>query len=444
MSAKEDLTINASPTKGFFIYMLTKDIKLIRSIIDLIDNSCDGARRRNSDEDYEGLWVRLETNGGEFKISDNCGGIPYDLAKNYAFRFGRPRDMPRLDHSVGQFGVGMKRALFKLGERFTVVSKSPDCRFTVEQSVDEWLEEPGERWQFRFKDVEQYRPKKRVGTFGTTIAVTQLHESVEEDFSSEIFETQLKETIRSAHQLTIQQGLAISLNGVPLTAEMSKLLKSAELKPACKALKFEKDSKAPIAVKIYAGIAESDPNESGWNIFCNGRLVLEADGTLATGWGEGNGRDIPRFHNQFARFRGFVFFDCDDASKLPWNTTKTGVDSDSRIYQSVRQKMIGIMRPVIDFLNRLDAEKDRDDGDLICTTAVEKAEDCELEKISRSARFISPPATPKKKPTEPRTRRIQYSKPEDEIDAVKRALEVTSLKEVGEKTFDYFYEMECE
>jgi len=440
MSAKEDLTINASPTKEFFISMLTRDIKLIRSIIDLIDNSCDGARRLNPGANFENLWVRLETNGGEFKISDNCGGIPHDLAKNYAFRFGRPKGMPQTDHSVGQFGVGMKRALFKLGERFTVESTSPDCHFTVEHNVDEWLAESGNEWQFRFKDVKHYERKKAADKCGTTIAVTQLHESVKGDFESEIFETQLKEAIRSAHQLTIQQGLAISLNGISLTAEMSKLLQSAELKPAYKELELDKDSGKPIAVKIYAGVAGSDPHESGWNIFCNGRLVLEADGGFVTGWGDG----VPRYHNQYARFRGFVFFDCDDASKLPWNTTKTGVDSDSRIYQSVRQKMIEIMRPVIDFLNRLDKEKDQDKGDLTCTTAVEKAKHRKLEDISPSARFVSPPSTPKKKSTEPLTRKIQYFKPEAEIDEAKRALGVTSLKEVGERTFEYFYEMECE
>ena len=46
-------TVNANPTKDFFIQMLTKDIKLERAIIDLIDNSIDGAKNLRGDNNYE-------------------------------------------------------------------------------------------------------------------------------------------------------------------------------------------------------------------------------------------------------------------------------------------------------------------------------------------------------------------------------------------------------
>ncbi len=39
--------INAEPTKGFFIDMLTKDIGLVDCILDLVDNSIDGWIRRS-------------------------------------------------------------------------------------------------------------------------------------------------------------------------------------------------------------------------------------------------------------------------------------------------------------------------------------------------------------------------------------------------------------
>jgi hypothetical protein len=44
----------------------------------------------------------------------------------------------------------------------------------------------------------------------------------------------------------------------------------------------------------------------------------------------------------------------------------------------------------------------------------------------------------------PRIGRIQYNKPLDDINKLKKILRVTSNKAVGEKTFDYFVEMECE
>ena len=116
--AKDDLVIDARPTKEFFIYMLTKDILLIRAIIDLVDNSWDGALRVSKKHPLNRLSIDLDITENSFVISDNCGGIPYNVAKNYAFRFGRPTDMERTDHSVGQFGVGMKRSLFKIGSKF--------------------------------------------------------------------------------------------------------------------------------------------------------------------------------------------------------------------------------------------------------------------------------------------------------------------------------------
>lgn len=79
----------ASPTKAFFVQMLVKDVSLESAILDLVDNCIDGATRLRGDGSYAGLWVKVTVNRDEFVIDDNCGGIDVDLAKNYAFRFGR-------------------------------------------------------------------------------------------------------------------------------------------------------------------------------------------------------------------------------------------------------------------------------------------------------------------------------------------------------------------
>src|SRR5580658_5902566 len=80
--------INARPTKALFISMLVKDIGLVRAIIDLVDNSVDGARRLRGTNSLDGLWVRLEVKENHFKIVDNCGGMDVETARLYAFRFG--------------------------------------------------------------------------------------------------------------------------------------------------------------------------------------------------------------------------------------------------------------------------------------------------------------------------------------------------------------------
>src|SRR5205085_12573494 len=104
--------INAAPTKAFFVDMLVRDIPLEQAVLDLVDNSIDGAKRTNG-ADFNRAKIEIEFDAKQFRIVDNCGGFDRNLAKNYAFRFGRPPGTPRTPNSIGQFGVGMKRALFK-------------------------------------------------------------------------------------------------------------------------------------------------------------------------------------------------------------------------------------------------------------------------------------------------------------------------------------------
>ena len=47
--------VDASPTKSFFIYMLTRDIDVRPAIVELIDNSIDGAKKIRNNTEYEGL-----------------------------------------------------------------------------------------------------------------------------------------------------------------------------------------------------------------------------------------------------------------------------------------------------------------------------------------------------------------------------------------------------
>jgi hypothetical protein len=433
--------VDAYPTKTFFISMLVKDIELIRAILDLIDNSVDGARRlRASQGDYAGLTIRIELKPKSFKITDNCGGIPIDLARHYAFRFGRPATMPKTHRSVGQFGVGMKRALFKLGRHFQVTSTTSSSSFTIDVNVEDW--EKHDRWEFDFKRLQEGKTFE-AAKIGTSVIVTDLHETVAEEFVTENFQSRLKREIEVAHQESMEKGLAITLDKLPLQFRPNELLSSDDLRPAF--IDFVPDldqSTAPVTVKLFAGVGKSDPVAAGWNIYCNGRLVLESDQTLTSGWGEGRGRVIPKFHNQFARFRGYVFFDSDDAERLPWNTTKTGVDADSVLYKAVRQKMLSLMRPVIDFLNKLDAENDRTGTDKPLTEIVTKAASVRVATVVAGSFYYA--KRPSSAPIAPKEQSIAYKKPTSQIKKVKDALKISTLKEVGERTFDYFYKNECE
>src|SRR5207302_6692235 len=97
-------------------------------------------------------------------LRDNCGGISLQDAREYAFKFGRPKTAKGLSHSIGQFGVGMKRAFFKLGRTIDLESVTPTSRFALHLPVDKWEED--DNWEFVLHDVVdgKRQQKNKVGS----------------------------------------------------------------------------------------------------------------------------------------------------------------------------------------------------------------------------------------------------------------------------------------
>ncbi|GAB6272398.1 MAG: ATP-binding protein [Smithella sp.] len=442
--------INASPTKEFFIHMLTRDIPLTRAILDLVDNSVDGARRLHQSGQFQDLTIRVELDKDHFKIADNCGGIPVDIARNYAFRFGRPKDAPFTPGSVGQFGVGMKRTFFKLGRHFNVFSATSTSKFEMDVDVEQWKAldqtQKADDWHFEFKTVEE-NIDVCVEEVGTRIQISDLYESVSESFMLENFLTRLKNEMSLAHSLGIEKGLTITVNAIPLNNEPAKLFVSDNLKPAFVEKIYEReilDGKTgpPVTVKLFAGVAERNLHEAGWYVFCNGRLVIRADQSATTIWGQMHG--MRQYHPDYAYFRGYAYFDSDDATLLPWTTTKTGVDVDSPIYRSVQQEMIELSKPVLTFLNNLVKEKTAiDNGESTDKTLDQEIKSSmaqRTEDIQLASKFVAPQPNPR--PAGPPMQKIQYSKPLSEVKKAMAHLKVNTYVAVGEKTFDYYMEYE--
>jgi len=438
--------IDASPTKEFFISMLTRDIPLERAIIDLTDNSVDGAQRLRPTGDYDRLWVRIELDSKHFRIADNCGGIPVDIARDYAFRFGRPKEAVGTPGSMGQFGVGMKRTFFRLGRHFVVRSTTAESRFTVDVDVDEWIAygESPEKWHFKFDKLETGLHVKEKDT-GTVIDVDRLLPNVADTFALENFRSRLAAEMSHAHALTLGRELGIALNGLPIKHDPQELFASQSLKPgyvqksyASKELVGEPGP--PVRVKLYAGVSERSLHDGGWYIFCNGRQIVRADQTPRTVWEKRH--QMPAYHPNYAYFRGYAYFDCDDGALLPWTTTKTGVDADSPIYKAVQQEMIAMTRPVLTFLTNLEKERTAAPAVRPLQSAISAAQATQVQVVVHPHPFVAP--LPPPAPSGPRMQRIQYSKPVKEVEKAKQILKVRSFTAVGEKTFEYFMRYEGE
>lgn len=299
--------ISAEPTKAFFVEMLVRDIPLEQAILDLVDNSVDGAKRNPSlspGRPFDGCRVVIDFDANQFKIKDNCGGFDRDTAKKYAFRFGRPAGTVPTPRSIGQFGVGMKRALFKFGHHFSVQSATADEEWAVEVNVPKW--EGEKSWAFPWGT---FNADEGISTTspGTSIVVTELRPEVSSKFSTTNFNNLIVSLIKSKHRQFISDGMEVIVNGTRLDATDLYLLISDKLTPGVDFLKFAEPNKADVDVRIIVGVGASSPREAGWYVICNGRVVLEADRSDKTGWGvvedEAQRILVPSFHNQFSRFR---------------------------------------------------------------------------------------------------------------------------------------------
>ena len=296
--------IEAMPTKALFIDMLTRDITLVPAIVDLVDNSVDGATGLRGDKSYRGLSVRVNVSAKRVRIEDNCGGIDVNTARRYAFRFGRPGDAPFIKHSIGKFGVGMKRAFFKLGRKFEVVSRTNRDRFILKVDVLKWAKK--KEWDFTFDEVEEGLAKASEAERKTTVTVRDLHPEVSEEIELPNFEGALEAAIRARLQEALARKLEITLNGIPIGMRALDLLEHPLLAPAYKGVVYRQPGEKPVRVRLYCGLGPSEKARemAGWHVFCNGRLVLEANKTDRTGWGEHRETRIPGFHPQYNSFRG--------------------------------------------------------------------------------------------------------------------------------------------
>lgn len=451
MSADGTTRVDAHPEKRFFVDMLTRDIELAPAIIDLVDNSIDGAKRlrpKEADDRYKDLWVRLTLGADEFEIVDSCGGFSRDHAANYAFKFGRPADQPATPGEVGQFGVGMKRAIFKIGRKFLVAATTSDDHWQVEVDVDEWLGDPAD-WTFPLEDSNGDGPADP----GTRVRCTRLLPATRSRFDQPAFVSRVLSEISMRHALALEQGLQIEVNGRPLRPRPPTLMASDELEP----ISYTEVLKAPdgpeVQMRLYAGLASADvadeeidtddptlftgSDAAGWYVFCNGRALLFANRSRLTGWGE----EVPRFHPQFRRFRGFVFLSGESAA-MPWNTAKTDVDEDSEIWVQTRHHIVEALRKSVTLMNRIKREvEQRPPEDRPLVRALETSRPAGLEDLPerRVYKIPDPPAR-----IVSNARKIAYSVSADAFERASAALETDRASEIGQRTFRYWMRREVD
>ena len=448
------------PAKRFFVEMLTRDIDLADAILDLIDNCLDGAMRvlkgnNKGPKPYHGFQVDISYDENHFMITDICGGIPRQVAIDSAFRMGRhdserDKDLP----TVGVYGIGMKRAIFKIGEDSSVVCNTDHERYQV-NITKEWMMDDSD-WEIPLIDLSHGDDSN----YGTTIEIRELREGIKLQFSNQDFIEQLHSIISTHFSYIISKGLNIRINKESVAPKISitRYTKDFSNKENVIAPYIYKNSidgvDVEVAIGFYRSLSTDEEEQdekdgksvstsAGITIICNDRVVLHNDKTHITGWGEAG---VPRYHTQFIGISGVVIFQSNSPVKLPLKTTKRGVDSSSQIYALVKDKIREGIKIFTDFTNKW---KKVPKGELSQHFRIEETESApsimlsqrvrkeDWSNVRRDGGQVFKPKLPLPRETDP-TERVIFTKKSSEIQAVSEYLfdEVKPTSFIGEYCFD--------
>lgn len=425
---------HGSPTKDFFIRMITKDISLIDCILDLLDNSIDGARRQvGRSGDLEPFHAEIFLDSQKFEIADNCGGISLSDAIDYAFHFGRRKDAKKdVDGGIGLYGIGMKRAIFKMGRNATVESQHHEDAFIVYVDVDAW--EDSSEWDFNIESLEE-SPQK-----GTKISLRNLYPNISAAFADLSFSNELVRTIARDYAFVMQQGFKISVAELPVPAYAYEVKSGPQISPAV--VEYEDEG---VSVRIVVGLMReleneipeelrpTDTDRFGWYVVCNDRVVVAGDKTDLTVWGN-QGFNV--WHGQYNGFGGFLFLNCDDPARLPWTTTKREVDASDPIYLRAVVRMKDLTDQFIKYTGARKADPQA------AYKAEHDASPIDVRKATGDSKLKFPAVV--KKESGPEMVTVSYQRPKADVKEVAAALDdfAMSAREVGIRTFEYFRRME--
>lgn len=426
--------------------MFTRDISLEDCLLDLVDNSIDSlVRRENLDPARDILKprpaggrpgklpeIRLHLADNTIEISDTCGGIPPSDVLHDVFTFGHSKDAQL--GQLGAYGIGLKRAIFKIAAEFQMESVTDEGGFHAGLNVDKWAErdEQLDDWKIPVQFTSNGRR-----TYGTTISFTKLRDEVKMRMRDGAFMGRLIRSIGQTYSLFLEDTVRVKVNDDTVTPMEIPLGQSDKAKPG--QLEF---TKGDVKVRIIASLAARKQEEwsyerAGWYVLCNGRVVVVADKTDLTGWGEG----LPLFHSKYNGFVGAAVFRSHDPLALPWTTTKRNLNREAPVYQHAKTEMVILARPILSFLNNMyPTELTEEPAE---RKIAERVRPSSIRKIA--ARPVSAFEVKKSESADKATVRVQYDADKADIEKVRKVLGKWkwSANKIGRHTFQHFLKTEC-
>lgn len=342
MYHEKNLTIKTGVNPNYVKNVLIQDINCLECILDLIDNSIDAAKsmvdskldERGMPLTYDGVEISLTVSPDGITLQDNCSGISKDAIEQRLLVIGEESNR---DLAIGHFGVGLKRALLKLGCRYSIETCSQGEKYEMSFNADSIAGDTEEPPRARF--ISDNNPVNY-----TTISIKEPTDSyIREIVNDDAWEEKFRDEFSIRYSIFIKKGLSIQLNNCPITARCPDIKNS----PPVLIQQATLLASEGIRVHIRAGMHEDyyktdDPeynskniesitDQYGWYYVCNDRVIKIATRDSKFGWG-------PRWHNEYYGFVGWVYF-VGDVAKLPWNTKKTDIDPTSEAFEAIKPSL---------------------------------------------------------------------------------------------------------
>lgn len=344
---KDSIEVSFNSDADYLIQGLTADVSTIECIYDLIDNSIDAARSRilsssasikkdsfGLPASYKGFKVELNISTKAVSISDNCTGLEERTLSEKVFTIGK-----RSKHAfgIGHYGVGLNRAIFKLGSSVQLETDNGKHAFSLNFSENDV------RSAVESKSAILAKRKPTSKNSYYQLEIGGIKREILSDLSSDTWLESLQDQIRIRYAIFCRKGLRVTINGKK-TGEFGPQIRNPSfLEKRTKSLA----SQNGVSIYLEAGLHENyriakveDDYEQlkpiiknltpeyGWYIVCNDRIILVADKTKTTGW-------TTSWHNEYHGFLGWAYYVSEDPSFLPWDSKKTGINTNHQTHIEV-------------------------------------------------------------------------------------------------------------
>lgn len=344
--AIDDFYADTSPDKAFTIDTFTRDASVQECIFDLIDNSIDAARKKLHENnkliiddnglvsDYSGIKIKVLINQQCISIEDNCSGMEPSEIRNGILRFGQPS---KAEYSIGLYGIGLNRAIYKLGNKTNIVTETKTDKSQVKINMEAYRKEQS-KWLIPASTLPT------TGQTGTELSISDINNEVEHILADTEFVNKMKSEASKRYSNFILKDLQLEINAELIKAQKIQIRADGPLSP----LRKTYTAKNGVRIKIIAGqhIKHRFTNENGfnkkinkeivgdygWSIICNDRVVIKSNKESKTGWEK-------HWHTEYNGFVGVVEFIAKDGRTLPWNTSKSDINFSNSAYQSAIEDM---------------------------------------------------------------------------------------------------------